>query len=192
MHDGTRPSPRDGEEPRITARPTMYEGCRFRSRLEARWAAFFDLVGWRWEYEPLELAGYIPDFILMLPHAPLLVEVKPALTVGEMEEHTAKIEASGWDGEALIVGASLSVRSGWSHMLGLMAERMDDGEWSWDEAHVHWCPKCSSVSFHHSVQSYRCRVGGCYDGDRYLWPVPEQSVEMLWRKTGNVTQWRAA
>jgi hypothetical protein len=33
---------------------TEYAGARFRSRLEARWAAFFDLCGWRWEYEPPE------------------------------------------------------------------------------------------------------------------------------------------
>ena len=31
---------------------TFYKGYRFRSRLEARWAAFFDLCKWRWEYEP--------------------------------------------------------------------------------------------------------------------------------------------
>ena len=33
--------------------PTLYGGVRFRSRLEARWAAFFfDVAGWSWEYEP--------------------------------------------------------------------------------------------------------------------------------------------
>ena len=30
----------------IKAIPTTYAGVRFRSRLEARWAAFFDLCGW--------------------------------------------------------------------------------------------------------------------------------------------------
>ena len=32
--------------------PTLYNGRRYRSRLEARWAAFFDLVRWPFEYEP--------------------------------------------------------------------------------------------------------------------------------------------
>lgn len=31
---------------------TRYSGCRFRSRLEARWAMFFDHMGLRWSYEP--------------------------------------------------------------------------------------------------------------------------------------------
>jgi hypothetical protein len=30
---------------------TRYKGYRFRSRLEARWAVFFDAVGEGWEYE---------------------------------------------------------------------------------------------------------------------------------------------
>jgi len=46
---------------------TRYKGYRFRSRLEARWAVFFDAIGWKWEYEPegYELADgtrYLPDF----------------------------------------------------------------------------------------------------------------------------------
>lgn len=31
---------------------TRYKGYRFRSRLEARWAVFFDAMGLEWEYEP--------------------------------------------------------------------------------------------------------------------------------------------
>ena len=36
----------------IAAIQTRYAGCRFRSRIEARWAVFFDALGIRWEYEP--------------------------------------------------------------------------------------------------------------------------------------------
>jgi hypothetical protein len=37
----------------MTIKPieTHYKGYRFRSRLEARWAVFFDELGLRWEYE---------------------------------------------------------------------------------------------------------------------------------------------
>jgi hypothetical protein len=55
--------------------PTVYAGRQFRSRLEARWAAFFDLMRWRWEYEPFDLPGWIPDFLLC--EEDILVEVKP-------------------------------------------------------------------------------------------------------------------
>ncbi len=59
---------------------TRYKGYRFRSRLEARWAVFFDALGLAWEYEPegFELPGgvrYLPDF--WLPELRCYVEVKP-------------------------------------------------------------------------------------------------------------------
>jgi len=46
---------------------TVYNGYRFRSRLEARWAVFFDHAGIEYEYEPegFELGDgtrYLPDF----------------------------------------------------------------------------------------------------------------------------------
>ena len=34
----------------IKAKPTTYAGVRFRSQLEATWAAFFDVAGMPWEY----------------------------------------------------------------------------------------------------------------------------------------------
>jgi hypothetical protein len=64
--------------------PTMHAGIQFRSRLEARWAAFFTEIGWRWEYEPFDLEGYIPDFLVFSPdRSPFLVEVGPCATESE-------------------------------------------------------------------------------------------------------------
>lgn len=58
---------------------TSYQGYRFRSRLEARWAAFFDALTLDWEYEPegFNFGGerYLPDF--WLPRSAAWVEVKP-------------------------------------------------------------------------------------------------------------------
>lgn len=89
---------------------TLYHGYRFRSRLEARWAVFFDSLGVKYEYEPegFQLPDgsmYLPDFRVMC-HAqrgdgcepfPLYIEVK-----GVMDEASAKkIKAFsyyGWDG----------------------------------------------------------------------------------------------
>lgn len=52
----------------IKAIETRYAGCRFRSRLEARWAVFFDALEVAWEYEPegfeLPSGRYLPDFLL--------------------------------------------------------------------------------------------------------------------------------
>jgi len=47
--------------------PTKYKNVLFRSRLEARWAAFFDLVNWKWDYEPVDLEGWTPDFMIRVP-----------------------------------------------------------------------------------------------------------------------------
>lgn len=46
---------------------TKYKGYRFRSRLEARWAVFFDTLRLEWEYEKEgynlgDLGFYLPDF----------------------------------------------------------------------------------------------------------------------------------
>ena len=73
---------------RIQAIETVYNGYRFRSRLEARWAVFFDALNIHYEYEPegyyLPVAGvrYLPDF--WLPQVNMWAEVKPiSLTSAE-------------------------------------------------------------------------------------------------------------
>lgn len=48
---------------------TRYAGCLFRSRIEARWAVFFDQLKIPWRYEPEgydlgEQGWYLPDFLL--------------------------------------------------------------------------------------------------------------------------------
>jgi hypothetical protein len=60
----------------IKAIETTYKGYRFRSRLEARWAVFFDTLGIRWKYENegyqkevdtvdgVRIMRYLPDFFL--------------------------------------------------------------------------------------------------------------------------------
>lgn len=54
--------------------PTTYAGVRFRSRLEAKWACFFDQLGIHWEYELLDLNGWIPDFMVhSIPRPHLLI-----------------------------------------------------------------------------------------------------------------------
>lgn len=68
----------------IKAIETEYNGYRFRSRLEARWAVFFDAAGLKYQYEPdgfevkwsdAEIYRYLPDFYL--PDFDVWVEIKP-------------------------------------------------------------------------------------------------------------------
>ena len=48
----------------IKAIPTEYKKRLYRSKLEARYAAFFDLLGWKYEYEPHVpgIVDWAPDF----------------------------------------------------------------------------------------------------------------------------------
>lgn len=72
----------ENHSPFIKPIETLYKGYRFRSRLEARWAVFFDTVGIEYRYEPegfekgsgTDVVRYLPDFYL--PGSQTWVEVK--------------------------------------------------------------------------------------------------------------------
>lgn len=85
---------------KFAARPTEYNGIVFRSRLEATWAAFFDLTGWKWKYEPHDLEHWMPDFEISHENPtfrdyPVLVEVKPTWEM--FDDVVDKIRKSGVD-----------------------------------------------------------------------------------------------
>ena len=98
----------------IKAIPTTYAHVEFRSRLEARWAVFFDALEVEWEYEPerarMEGVYYAPDFVVMdvpfvLPSrngtprtidtGEVVLEIKPdrKLTAEELEKCAAYVRA---------------------------------------------------------------------------------------------------
>lgn len=145
--------------------PTEYAGVRFRSRLEARWAAFFDNIGARWQYEPVDLVGYIPDFLVDLP-APLLIEVKPAARSSALLEAARKIDASGWRGEAWVVGLTPSI--------GLARWRHERDHYDRVSGLSH---EAGTTTWHvHSLEEF----------------LPtEFATESAWRKAGNATQYKA-
>jgi len=71
---------------------TPYKGYRFRSRLEARWAVFFDAMGISYEYEPegFDLGDgvwYLPDFLLHFKERDVFVEIKPENYATKMNDH---------------------------------------------------------------------------------------------------------
>lgn len=79
----------------IKAIETVYpwpDGPRYRSRLEARWAVFFDALGIKYEYEKegyqTSSGGYLPDF--WLPDHACWVEIKGTLpTKDELDKLSA-------------------------------------------------------------------------------------------------------
>ena len=77
---------------------TVYKGYRFRSRLEARWAVYLDVIGWQWEYEPEGFefddgTRYLPDFKVNCSE-PFWIEVKATQPTFE-EKRKASLLVSG-------------------------------------------------------------------------------------------------
>lgn len=86
---------------------TRYRGYRFRSRLEARWAVFFDALGIKWEYEAEgfdlgALGWYLPDFWLV--DMKMWVEVKPEAASPLEKEKVYKLSALRQEFVLLIEG----------------------------------------------------------------------------------------
>lgn len=179
----------------MNAIPTLYAGIRFRSRLEATWAAFFDLCHWPWTYEPMDLAGYIPDFVLRFPHEAVLAEVKPVLAEKETEQAKRTIETSGWDGDALILGVDLWITPffhngiclGWLAEHDLIYAANGDSPFAWGNALIGQCSEHIGLS--HGEQGFHCRFCGINEGA----PVTDKdhTLRGLMAKARNRTQWKS-
>ena len=177
---------------------TLYAGYQMRSRLEAHWACFFDALGWKWEYEPLDGHGYIPDFVL-LGQNPVYVEVKPETTLNGLRSHEKKVQ-EGLHGitkdDILIVGLTPVLAAEASNFcapsLGVLLEHGDyeDGPcWYTGEACWMTCRECGLITFHHDSQSYHSRMCGHYDGDHHIGEASMDKVQSLWARTSNRVQW---
>lgn len=85
---------------------TMYNGYRFRSRNEARWAVFFDNIKlkYRYELEGFDLNGiwYLPDFYF--PQQKCWVEVKPDLPSKDEREKAIRLCISKKESVFILAG----------------------------------------------------------------------------------------
>jgi hypothetical protein len=186
----------------IKAIPTEYAGSMFRSRLEARWASFFDLCGWRWTYEPDDMDGYIPDFKLWF-RTPLLVEVKPInwdeseRDESILEEARLKFINAGISGEALILGSRICIEDVNGAQLAhqrigaIMDIDHDTDEASpWGPAFAFICRMCGRRSLASEDLSWRCRVRSCYDDANPVWNLGRWDADADFRRAGSEVQWK--
>lgn len=92
---------------------TTYRNVVFRSRLEARWAVYFDEIGIEWEYEKEgynlpSIGYYLPDFFL--PQVEMWAEVKPQVfTEIELRKCIALHRGTGF--ECLLLDGPPAARS---------------------------------------------------------------------------------
>lgn len=159
--------------------PTLYKGVLMRSRTEARWAAMFDAIGWPWAYEPYDLEGYIPDFLLRLGHVDLLCEVKSHTE--DFAAAQAKLDATTYEGQALIVGQTVD-----GNICGRLREHDGPG-WLWTDAEFFFCLSCGEVSILSVEGSWQCRRCGDGHGNAH---VGEYDAQGTWNRAGNRVQWR--
>ena len=151
---------------------TVFAGCKFRSRLEARWGVFFNVLGVKWKYEPegYDLGNgiwYLPDF--WLPHVTsrndltpgVFVEIKPDTGSGLSMSESLKLELmgriyptycfSGLPGPYGEMGAD----SGWEfadcrgypfdNTMGFVhCEKCDHVKIEFGEGNYMYCPKCGA------------------------------------------------
>lgn len=170
----------------IKAHPTVYEGRQYRSRLEAKWAAFFDRLGWQYEYEPIDLGAWSPDFSLRGSQGPIYVEVKP---IDRPDEDTMTKMAQ-YPGEHLLLGLSPFAPGGWmcGRAMGWFVNGADlhmPGE--------HGGPVCimgtpSGYDFCCYTIAYDGRITGYYDGNSS--EADAREIERLWSDAANAVQWR--
>jgi hypothetical protein len=174
----------------IAAIPTKYNGVQFRSRLEAKWANFFDQMGWSWTYEPIDLRGYIPDFILH-GASPILVEVKggymsdPGAWDEEIERATWKKYGRDRIYPLLLLGMSPSKQThGMFETIGGYLQPSNDREW--DCAYLFRDRERIGIG-NNSFSAHRANpeasVGVTY-------PVRRDVISAAWARACNASQWK--
>jgi hypothetical protein len=185
----------------IKAHPTVYGARQFRSRLEAKWASFFDLCGWQFEYEPFDLEGWAPDFLLK-GDTNVLVEVKP---ISAPDKDTQKkmeraATAAGWDGDLLLVGVAPlfemdygpyhSPALGWLGEGGLWAGERDGVPfkgYGWGRASA--CQIApAEIDFIHDSISYSTRIYG-RNFKSARWEDDSDWLKRAWDRAANRVQW---
>jgi hypothetical protein len=168
----------------MDAIPTRYNNVNYRSRLEAKWAKFFDLLGWKYEYEPCDFNGWIPDFVLIGTETNVFVEVKP---ISKFPKSVAdKIDISGCSDQRLIVGFTLPTMSYGCLLIGWLNDN-----YGWDKAPFGQYTN-ETIGFCHLSGSHENVLTGEYIGN---WqPLGEKltnQVIELWKEAGNSTQWKS-
>lgn len=151
---------------------TFYNGNYFRSRLEARWAFFFDQAGIKYLYEPEGFKSekgicYLPDFYL--PDTYLRNKETKGIYIEIKPEHfnTREFTHDAWFGKPLCLFVGNPENHIWyawnNHNLD--CERGYQLFPPWDNCMVFFiCNKCGTSKIEYAEENYnQCPV--CEDGE---------------------------
>jgi hypothetical protein len=154
---------------RVQGTDTDYKGCRFRSRLEARWAVFFDSLGVVWEYESrriqvtqrLTMKGesyeYLPDF--WLPDFKTWVEVKGFWTQAQclwfLDAASSILDGCSTEETVLVAGPLNSRGDHWPGELHMHKGTLHFDPWMWPKLPTDRC----------SIGDLSISIAGDYGGE---------------------------
>ena len=176
----------------IEPKPTEYEGVIFRSRLEAKWAAFFDLIEWDWIYEPCEINGYSPDFIINCTSDAyktntIIVEVKPSMFADDRYEKELIRKYNGVRSHLLLLTENPFYENDYGNVVigkGIQSyiseEHTDFGDLEM---------KCSD-DFGSTCMYYDGMVYGKVERERFISKLDfsAEYIKSKWAKAGNMVQ----
>jgi hypothetical protein len=174
----------------MKAIPTFYDGIEYRSRLEARWAAFFDQLGWQYTYEPFDGDYYIPDFIIH-GDGPLVVEIKRAVTPGDYQAAATKVArgiSDTWQRGAVIFGVSPCHGPGYMRA-SRWAPTFHTADW-------YLCPVCHAVTIG-TVITRHVGFRPCghrhpsFHGPRDYQVADSEVIQWFWASAINRVKWRS-
>jgi hypothetical protein len=182
----------------ITAIPTTYKGIEFRSRLEAKWAIMFDYFDWRWEYEPIDLAGYIPDFHVDFGREQFFIEIKPEMTSWDLLPALEKAcEARGDRTETILVlgGSRGTPRHGYEYGRWDLNALMRQNCWPLvDDVYLAICPTCHTIvplTYDGGWGFPCCPIPeGDNKHQRHELPIIEGLIEDYWTQATNRVKYR--
>lgn len=149
----------------VKAIETVYNGYRFRSRLEARWAVFFDTMGIRYVYEPegfvlSDGTMYLPDFYL--PDSDTYVEIKGVMS--DKDKHKIEQFMQDCHKDFLIGYEDMHFQA--SDVFGGLDDEQDVFVLSEEYNSVMCqCYSCGRIYFTGLCGSYKCKCCGYYNGD---------------------------
>ena len=143
---------------KIKSIPGYYSGVKFRSKLEANYAFFFDEYEIKWEYEvegyDLDGLWYLPDF--WLPEIKTFFEVKGILKNIEKPRKLAEALEGDWSFPEILVII------GDSHGR-VFSPLHQDSPFSMAN-----CANCGKYWFYLEEGSWQCRACGEHQGDHHL------------------------
>ncbi len=177
---------------------TVYAEHEFRSRLEAKWASFFDTIGWRWTYEPVDAEGYIPDFLIQ-GERPFFVEVGPCVTAEDYRRKAAKAARNiqNLRQDILVLGVDWRApgsdkrlpAAGWLGEIETPVWGDDTVEVTFGPGIWAFCPECRQLGVYHESMSRQLRPCGHVRPQALSWAL-ESILRHAWADATNTAQWK--